>query len=484
MLAQIIKSLEKLMTLETESRYIRLSSEIRNKPSIFKKIIHLLEENPGHPYLVSKILNISKEAIYRAAYSYCIREDWSLGSKKGNRAYLSKKFFQTFVDTISSLIANNECPTSNECLDIIHELRQEMYKEALEEAKSLKLTPIINRFNVVVEPPDISTVYKMAKKAGFHFLKPSEISTQRRNAACRSNIRYWFENIYTEDFHKLFHIKLIFNADEASVRWQDSKKVLTSIHRTRSITVPTENVNSHISVMITFSSYGETLPPFIIIGGISEIPNDLQTVHDNHKSYITTSSCGFMDRKIFYQYAEYFISWLLQYKATNCIPIDAQTCLFIDSHTSRGNHDALKLFQQNHITVITFPGGITHIIQPFDVGIASSFKAHIRKLIRRYKSHFFNIEENSGSITLSIKRKILIYSIIDSAYLCTSNINIINAFCSCGLIPYDLSKILKSPYVLNDDHDPIFPNGRFSKHDKISGRILTYNSAIEALTPQ
>lgn len=52
----------------------------------------------------------------------------------------------------------------------------------------------------------------------------------------------------------------------------------------------------------------------------------------------------------------------------------------MDNHPLRINPLALQFLAEHHITVIEFPPHYTHLLQPFDVAVAHSFKSNIQNI--------------------------------------------------------------------------------------------------------
>ena len=466
---------------DRDIRYIKLKNENRNEKSLFKKLINAMLENPGKSSIVAKTFNISPDSVYTAISKYCIEEEWFLGKTIGNSFYLSTKYYQILEKKISFLVDCNECPSASEIQLLMHSLKIEMNKEAFCIALSFNCKPVIRKYSNEVLPPDISTVYKTLKRLGFRALKPSILENGRQSAAYQSNVRHWFETVYTEDLSKNFEKNMIFNCDETSIQWISSKKVYTSIKNTRAITSSTENINGHISAMITISNNYIQIPPFIIVGNKKKVPKDLLFLEEQKKCFLMVSKSGFMNSELFQEYINFFIRNVYLLKNNLNLPEELPVLLFLDSHSSRCCPEALKQCQRNNITVITFPSHLTHVLQPFDVVIAAPLKSYIKSLLRRYKKQFLDEKDESEKLNEKEKQKIIIFSLLDGFSQASTMINLEQAFKKTGLVPYNPNKVLQSPYLVDDSDTPLYPNGRLMSRDRISSRIITLDSVIEDL---
>lgn len=50
-----------------------------------------------------------------------------------------------------------------------------------------------------------------------------------------------------------------------------------------------------------------------------------------------------------------------------------------------GNYYASKLLSMFGILLLVFPGHTSHVLQPFDVGIAAALKTRYSKLLQKFK---------------------------------------------------------------------------------------------------
>ena len=57
---------------------------------------------------------------------------------------------------------------------------------------------------------------------------------------------------------------------------------------------------------------------------------------------------------------------------------DTRAVLFLDGHSSRGCPIALWLLDKANVEVIIEPANTSHVVQMFDVCLASPFKNHFR----------------------------------------------------------------------------------------------------------
>ena len=86
-------------------------------------------------------------------------------------------------------------------------------------------------------------------------------------------------------------------------------------------------------------------------------------------------------------WAVLFVTWLSGYRAT-CLPEElklANILLIIDGCTSHHCLEALDLFRRHNVTVLILPAHTSHLLQAFDVTIASTLKAYFRRFVGEEK---------------------------------------------------------------------------------------------------
>ncbi|KAK8866767.1 hypothetical protein M9Y10_009735 [Tritrichomonas musculus] len=111
----------------------------------------------------------------------------------------------------------------------------------------------------------------------------------------------------------------------------------------------------------------------------------------------------------------------------------------MDNHPSRINPQALRYLKMHNISVITFPPHCTHLLQPFDVAVARSFKSLMQKIQLPKKAIDYL---NSLPTKISKARYKLLY-LITNAWNSVSKDTLKEGFMKPGFIdPYDPHKAI------------------------------------------
>ena len=104
------------------------------------------------------------------------------------------------------------------------------------------------------------------------------------------------------------------------------------------------------------------------------------------------TSVGWMTRDVFLAWCTNLVHEISLWRPTLPPDIRGQRILLLlDGHPSRKNYAAIEYPRLNGIDVLTFPSHCTHLMQPFDVLIASALKSHLQSSIARW-----NHEMNNG----------------------------------------------------------------------------------------
>ncbi|EFA77506.1 hypothetical protein PPL_12108 [Heterostelium album PN500] len=121
----------------------------------------------------------------------------------------------------------------------------------------------------------------------------------------------------------------------------------------------------------TITASGHALPPYNVL----QIPKRAKWEHMQNSNYgvIIANESGYVTQEIKKEYVE----WLLgQFKKTD------KKLLLVDNHISNYFFDEQKLCDENNLIIMKFPSNLTHILQPLDLVLFSSFSQHLSNLLR------------------------------------------------------------------------------------------------------
>ena len=128
---------------------------------------------------------------------------------------------------------------------------------------------------------------------------------------------------------------------------------------------------------------------------------------------------------------------------------DKRVLLIVDGHSSRKTAKGILYLQRFGIDVLTLPGHCTHIIQPYDVGIAAQMKGQLLKEVRRCE-----YEIRMGRLTapsqVGLRRLVLVRSFIEAIRKTVTPMSSRTAFRICGICPVAPEVPLRSHLLLDN----------------------------------
>lgn len=478
----IVHSLTDLSDFDTSgSNYITLSLSVRREKSLFGKIIEALFTFPGKISKIAASLKVSTNSVYHAAYAYCRGLEWEVGKDTGRPPYLSQGSLNIFVDDVLLMIEEKKLPTFEDLSSLLylHKIREN--RDAKLTAEKFMLSPVTSRFSVECYPPSPAYVSKIAHSLGLTVGKCADIDPSRFLAATKSNLLYWFQHVYTEALGNSFSQRAKLNADEVSLSFDMSCKVVKRAESKRSATMSSDASPGHITLMISASAGGRYPPPFFIIGGLKTVPTEFESVESISEAKFVSNPSGWMTKDLFIQYASFFCDWVTQQRCSGYFKKDEEVLLFLDGHRSRESAEAIELFRKNKITVVIFPGQLTHVLQPIDVGINSPFRGTYRRCLRKKRLRAIDLDGSIETISAAKKRMMIVEAAIDALCGALSPFNRRSAFSCTGLEPYDPKKAIESSYIRDDTDNPVHPDGRSTTRKSISSTVLTSDAILEGL---
>ena len=119
---------------------------------------------------------------------------------------------------------------------------------------------------------------------------------------------------------------------------------------------------------------------------------------------------------------------------------DKTIYLLVDNHRSRCNFTAVKFLATHNIKLITFPGHCIHVMQPFDVGIASTFKLNISSF--RLSN---SVRDKASSLNDTAKARYLTVSSIINTWNSIPFEILQNSFEATGICPFNPNIPLNNP---------------------------------------
>lgn len=283
-----------------------------------------------------------------------------------------------------------------------------------------------------------------------------------RDKYCHSNVLLQFYNNLIA--HLPRNPNVIFNADETASSFNGKGKVIVpdGKHPIKYSHI----IKSHFTAFCCFNASGtKVLRPFIILPNLKKFPGDLEFLKSH--AYFCSSSSGWITSRLFLAFAIYFCHEISLYRIQNKISEDIW--LILDGHKSRLNSIAIEYFAQFRINVLILPAHTTHVVQPFDVGLAAPMKQRIRQYIDAPPAFIQDII--NSQTTDAAKNRILIVSAIINAWSQVATpLNCASAFYATGIFPFNINKVIQNRFVRTSNANDTVP---VERGVAINGQILT-----------
>lgn len=360
----------------------------------------------------------------------------------------------------------------------VRELAKNLYYNRIEIAKyvislsqNATTKQAISKYIEELNEPsfDHSWLKKFLKTFDLKLRTPETIEVERARNATTTTIRRWFDQYGA--IIESFPPEAVFNMDEMMIELHGKYKVVVK-SRTEGILKNNSYIPSHTTCCCCCNAIGEKMPIFSLMSGITRPTSELSEFIRTKKIIISSSMSGWMTRDLFYEWCTHFISW--HHKLYG----NQKGLLLLDSHNSRENIDALKLLKENNITVLTFPPHLTHIMQPFDVSLAKSFKANIKKLFQLNLAAIIGPKRKPSQQDY----RFILALTIEAAWNSTiSYASCITAFGKAGICPFEPNKAVNSIYAKNIDVDPEMEDFKTSQRLHTTSRILTSDQYLSEL---
>ena len=114
-----------------------------------------------------------------------------------------------------------------------------------------------------------------------------------------------------------------------------------------------DNLNlPHITATCCCNIIGEKMPLFITLPSLVKLPQDLIDISENGKAFFSSSNDGWQTRDTFLYFVICFINWLSRYRLSLQ---KKKAILIVDGHKSRKNPIAIKMLQENNISLFVLP---------------------------------------------------------------------------------------------------------------------------------
>ena len=165
----------------------------------------------------------------------------------------------------------------------------------------------------------------------------------------------------------------VYNVDECGVNVTLHKgRVVSELGRRNVHRVTASEKGKNHTIIVCGSASGQAIPPMIIFPRV-RVPQEFEA-DSPPGSLLAAQKKGWVTSELYLRWFKFFLSQ---------IPPLRPILLIQDGH-SNSSHitvDLIQLAKENDIHIMCLPSHTTHVLQPLDVGVFSSFKHHAGKAL-------------------------------------------------------------------------------------------------------
>ena len=369
---------------------------------------------------------------------------WAPQDTGGADPYLCPQDARTLVhEIVNGAESLDSCPTDF-VLNRAHELKMQRANSAVCILHQLRCPELAARIDLAPFPPSKQWLLQFCAQNNLRIKCCEKLDAIRRRCCDRGRISAWFQ-AYGEILQQ-YPPEMIVNMDESGISTNRRFKVV--IPDGYFPVTPECRREIHITGICTFSATGKLFRPGIILPAMRSLPTELMGFTGDCDIY--TSKAGWMTKSVFELWSMNFAHEVHQWR--NELPLhlrDKRVLLIVDGHSSRKTAKGILYLQRFGIDVLTLPGHCTHIIQPYDVGIAAQMKGQLLKEVRRCE-----YEIRMGRLTapsqVGLRRLVLVRSFIEAIRKTVTPMSSRTAFRICGICPVAPEVPLRSHLLLDN----------------------------------
>ena len=236
-----------------------------------------------------------------------------------------------------------------------------------------------------------------------------------------------------------------------------------------------------MTAAVTVNGAGHRVKPLFILPNKCTL-RTLETFEDS--AYFASSSTGWMTKGLFRYYAMTFVTELSLIRLRLPASLrEEPVLLFVDGHPSRWDFLANLIFCTFNVDVVTFPGHTSHLLQMFDVCLASPLKTEFKNQMIQGEFPDFDVTDPQANFSeyrkksLRELRSLMIESFISAYEKTFTTRNCRKSFSATGVSPCCPPNRSRKPYAMPPRHPSIVPK----RSGKASSCWLTSEEALAAM---
>jgi hypothetical protein len=207
----------------------------------------------------------------------------------------------------------------------------------------------------------------------------------------------------------------------------------------------------HLTGVVSISGGGAVLSPILFLKNLQHFRE--LTTYESHCRFPILAN-GWITKDLWVYFTLVFCAQISLYPLT--LPVDFREqdmFLIIDGHKTRLSLLAAVIFELNGIDVLVLPAHSTHLLQLFDVAVASPIKAAFKQELDKRAGMVIAAGPDDKTQMLRIA---LVESFTNGLQRGATSNNILAGFRASGVYPYNPSVPLSSDFVVEPPNDGMF----------------------------
>ena len=409
---------------------------------IRKRVEGVTYRNIKEQWDASHDTKIRQEAIEIAILRSVMGYHWKKGCETGPKKYLCKADTDKLAKIILDKSETTDQLDAGDVIETVYRIKLNRLKQALQFLKSTNSPSLAEKLNKsILEPPSrpwLNNVLDELEAA----IKNRRLIDPKRLESCSKEVIMDYFTMKEEILNGVPPCILI-GADETMIDAVRHGKVVVADNVQEALQESFPSM-PHISVMCAHSCTGKKFTPMIILKDLKNLPYDLEEYSNYGLAVFTSSPTGWQTRDTFLYWCLLFINEMSIYRLSLSAEYrEKRALLIMDGHVSRECPLGIAFLKFRKIDVLILPPHTTHVLQMFDVSIASPLKTHFTK---EMKSQLTDMKKD-GEVTGPKVRKAAVDSFI-VAYSSSCTIkNCRSGAEATGTYPVSKERVLENHFV-------------------------------------